>query len=79
MNLTISVPPHIVQATERLAAALRISRNQLFVEALEAYLTRHEPEAITAQLNEVYEFEDSALDETLIRCQSVLLRDSDPL
>ncbi len=75
MKVAISVPDPIFQAAERLARERGIPRSQLFAEALEEYLAQHDPEAVTAQLNRVYDAESSKLDESLIRAQSAVLKD----
>ena len=59
----------------RFAKERGIPRSQLFAEALEEYLAQHGPEAITAQLDRVYDSERSQLDEPFIRTQSAVLKD----
>lgn len=75
MKVAISVPDPVFQAAERLANERGIPRSQLFAEALEEYLAQHASEAITAQLDRVYDSEKSELDEAFIRAQSAVLKD----
>jgi len=75
MKVAISVPDPVFQAAERFAKERGIPRSQLFAEALEEYLSRHGPEAITAQLNRVHDSEKAELDESFIRAQSAVLKD----
>ena len=75
MKVAISVPDPVFQAAERFAKERGMPRSQLFTEALEEYLAQHGPEAITAQLDRVYNSERSGLDETFIRAQSAILKD----
>jgi len=75
MKVAISVPDPVFQAAERFAKERGIPRSQLFSEALEHYLAQHGPEAITAQLDRVYDSDQSALDEPVIRAQSAILND----
>ena len=69
MKVAISVPDPIFNAAERLAKQRQMARSQLFAEALEEYVSRHGPEAVTAKLNEIYASEDSAVDESLAHAQ----------
>jgi metal-responsive CopG/Arc/MetJ family transcriptional regulator len=75
MKVAISVPDPVFQAAERLAKERGIPRSQLFTEALKEYLDQHGPEAITAQIDRVYQTESSELDEPFIRVQSAVLKD----
>ncbi len=75
MKVAISVPDPVFQAAERFAKERGIPRSQLFAEALEEYLAHHGPDAITAQLDRVYDSERSELDEQFIRAQSAMLKD----
>jgi metal-responsive CopG/Arc/MetJ family transcriptional regulator len=55
MKTAISVPDRIFKKADRLARRLRKSRSQLYSEAVAEYLLRHDPEAITEQMNQVCE------------------------
>jgi len=54
MKVAISIPDRIFQAAERISKRLRISRSQLYAEAVEAYIQAQSGDEITARLNEVY-------------------------
>lgn len=75
MKVAISVPDPIFQAAERFAKERGIPRSQLFSEALEEYLAQHGAEAITAQLDRVYQAEESEFDEPFKRAQVAVLKD----
>jgi predicted transcriptional regulator len=53
MKTAISLPDEIFARADRMARRLRKSRSQLYREALEEYLLRHDPEAITRAMDEV--------------------------
>jgi predicted transcriptional regulator len=55
MKTAISVPDAIFKKAERLARRLRKSRSQLYSEAVAEYVRRHDPDAITMQMNQVCE------------------------
>jgi predicted transcriptional regulator len=54
MKTAISIPDPIFRKAEKLARRLRKSRSRLFSEAVEEYVSRHDPSAITSALDEVY-------------------------
>ena len=62
MKTAISIPDVIFKKAERLARRLRKSRSQLYSEAIGEYVRRHDPDAITAQMNEVCEQVDAVPD-----------------
>ena len=74
MKVAVSLPDPLFNAAERLARQRHIARSQLFAEALEEYVSRHGPDAVTSKLNEVYAAEESALDEPLVRAQHSSLK-----
>jgi metal-responsive CopG/Arc/MetJ family transcriptional regulator len=63
MKTAISVPDGIFKKAERLARRLRKSRSQLYSEAVAEYLLRHDPDAITEQMNRVCKNVDTRPDE----------------
>jgi len=75
MKVAISVPDPVFQAAERLAKERGIPRSHLFVVALEEYLAQHGSQAITAQLERVYESEKSELDEPFTRTQATVWKE----
>lgn len=62
MKTAISVPDKVFRKAERLARRLKKSRSQLYSEALNEYVSRHDPAAVTAALDALYEREDSRPD-----------------
>jgi metal-responsive CopG/Arc/MetJ family transcriptional regulator len=75
MKIAISVPDKIFQAGERLARDRRISRSELYTNALSEYLGVHGAAAITARLDALYAKEDSRLDPALALAQLAHLTD----
>jgi predicted transcriptional regulator len=73
MVTTIEIPDRVFDAAERLASRLGVSRNELIAQAVAAFVQAHD-ERVTAQLNQVYAVEDSALDEVLSQLQALSLR-----
>ena len=73
MRMTISIPDPTIEAAERLARQLGISRSELVARALDDFIEAHRQE-ITAHLNSVYATEDSALDDVLAQLQVVSAR-----
>jgi len=69
MKVAISVPDPIFDAAERLAKQRHVPRSQLFTEALKEYVSKHEPQAVTAKLDEIYAVEDSVVDAPLNQAQ----------
>ncbi len=51
MKTAVSLPDPLFQEAENLARTLRKSRSQLYREAIEEYLARHDPERITEQID----------------------------
>jgi metal-responsive CopG/Arc/MetJ family transcriptional regulator len=62
MKTAVSVPDAIFKKAERLARRLRKSRSQLYSEAVAEYVRRHDPDAITTQMNQVCEALESMPD-----------------
>ena len=73
MKVTISLPDPLFRAAEALAANLRISRSQLYADALASYVGAHAGQNITQRLNEVYATEFSRLDPAWNRAQAGIL------
>ena len=70
MKIAISVPDPVFQAGEHLAQQLKLSRSQLYSDALAAYLSSRDATAVTARLDAVYGSMASTLDPSLARAQS---------
>lgn len=54
MKVAISLPDPVFDAAERLAQELRVSRSQLYAQALAAYLEARSASAVTAKLNAIH-------------------------
>lgn len=54
MKTAISIPDPVFKSAERLAARLRVSRSELYVKAVTAFLEGHRDDLVTSRLNEVY-------------------------
>jgi antitoxin MazE6 len=55
MKTAISIPDHVFEEAERLAAELQTSRSQLYSRALQEFVARHAPERLTDAMNRVVE------------------------
>lgn len=75
MKIAISVPDPVFQAGEHLAQQLKLSRSQLYSDALAAYLSSRGATEVTARLDAVYGASGSTLDPSLARAQSEALGD----
>ena len=69
MKILISLPDPVFQAGEHLAQLLKLSRSQLYSNALAAYLSSRGATAVTARLDAVYGSTDLTLDPCLFRAQ----------
>lgn len=70
MKVAISLPDPIFSAAEQLAHELRVSRSQLYAQALAEYLDRRHDPAVTERLNAVYFDEGGCIDPGLAAAQS---------
>ncbi len=70
MKTAISIPNNVFEQAESLARKLKISRSELFTEAVKVYLEENHVEDVTTKLNEVYENAASNLDESLLKAQT---------
>ena len=73
MKTAISINDDVYKEAELTAQVLGLSRSKLYSLAILEFIQTHKPEAITAQLNEVYEKNDSRLDEDIIQANYDLL------
>jgi predicted transcriptional regulator len=62
MKTAISLPDDVFKKADRLARRQRKSRSRLYADAITDYLARHDPDSITAKLDEVAEQVDTSLD-----------------
>ena len=67
MKTAVSIPKEIYEAADRFAKAQKISRSQLYTDALRYYVYRHDPDAITEALNRLADAADTSLDPALRR------------
>lgn len=77
MKTAVSIPDNVYTSAEKLARRLGKSRSQLYAQALDNYLSKHQKEGITAKLNEVYLNNDSKVDPLLINLQTQSLSKED--
>ena len=62
MKTAVSIPDELYAEAEQTIRRLGKSRSQFYADALREYLARHDPDAITQALNQVYERLDSQSD-----------------
>jgi len=73
MKTAISVRDNLFQRAEKYANRTKMSRSQLFSEAIEEYLDKRERETLIAKVNEVCEKVDTSLDPVLMQMQALSL------
>jgi metal-responsive CopG/Arc/MetJ family transcriptional regulator len=73
MKTAISLPDSVFEEAEALAQQLGLSRSQLYVQALKAYLERYNRNQILHKLNQVYSKESSELDPVMAKMQFMSL------
>jgi len=62
MKTAVSIPDELFESAEQFAQRRRLSRSELYATALRQYLQEHRSQAITEQLNAIYDSEHSTLD-----------------
>jgi hypothetical protein len=65
MKTAISIPDPIFELAEKTARKMKLSRSELYSQALAEFLSKRQPEKVTQALNEVYELESSSVDRPL--------------
>jgi len=70
METAVTIPDDLFRQAEEMAAALGISRNDLYAAALAEFVRDRQ---VTERLNKVYEKNDSDLDAVIERLQAVSL------
>ncbi len=73
MKTAISIPNNVFEQAESLARKLKVSRSELYTEAVKVYLKENHVEDVTAKLNEIYENAASTLDNDLRHAQTASL------
>jgi metal-responsive CopG/Arc/MetJ family transcriptional regulator len=67
MKTAISISDEIFQKAEKAARNLGVSRSKLYSLAIEEFIEIHNPEAVTAKLNNIYGKIDSNLDDDIVQ------------
>ncbi|AOX00241.1 hypothetical protein BJP34_12965 [Moorena producens PAL-8-15-08-1] len=73
MKTEISLPDSVFEEAEALAQQMGLSRSELYLKALKAYLKRYNRNQILQKLNEVYSKESSELDPLMAKIQFMSL------
>ena len=73
MKIAISVPDPVFKAAEHLARQLKLSRSQLYSDAVARYLSSRGADAVTARLNAVYSSAPSRIEEPFAAAQDKVL------
>lgn len=69
MKEDIFIPNPIYESARKLAQKLDMSLSEFYTAALAAYVATYEGEDVTAQLNEIYETEESRLESEIVTLQ----------
>lgn len=77
MKTAISIPDEVFEEAEELARRMKKSRSALFAEAVAEYVARHEPEAITGELDRLADGLDTHLDAPAASAARRVLRRSE--
>ena len=73
MKTAISISDKVFLEAEQTAQQLGLSRSRMYSMAIVEFIQAHNPDAITAKLNQVYNTADSRLDDDLIQVNYDLL------
>ncbi len=74
MKTEVLVPDEVFVAAERFAQERGLTRNDLFTQALEAFLETHDIDPLTEAINRVADRVDTRLDTELERLQTITLK-----
>lgn len=77
MKTAVSVPDSTFEHAERMARRLRISRSRLYSLALEEYIARHDPDAVTEAMDRVCDGLDTSADSFVRRAARRTLEDTE--
>ena len=69
MKVAISLPDPVFSAAEKLAHRMRVSRSQLYAQAIEEYLGKRQDTLITERLNALYASEQNSIDPAMAAAQ----------
>ena len=75
MKTAISIPDDVFDAADEMARRLGMSRSQLYATAVREYLDAHRSRGVTAQLDRLYEHQDSRLDLRVAEAQTASLEE----
>jgi metal-responsive CopG/Arc/MetJ family transcriptional regulator len=75
MKVAISLPDQVFDAAERVARDMKVSRSQLYAEALAAFVAERSAASVTEQLNAVYDCADAKLDPVMAEVQARSISD----
>ncbi len=75
MKIAVSIPDPLFAEAERLARRRKLSRSQLYAQALEMLVGSADDGDITRRLDEVYRDLDSRLDIGLLNAQAEAVRE----
>lgn len=67
MKTAVSVRDPLFKRAEKYAKKQKMSRSQLYSDAVEEFLDRRENDDLTESLNAVYDKEDSSVDPVLLK------------
>lgn len=69
MKVAISLPDPVFSAAEKLAQSLRVSRSQLYAQAIQEYLGKRQDSQVTERLNAIYATTQEAIDPAIAAAQ----------
>jgi metal-responsive CopG/Arc/MetJ family transcriptional regulator len=69
MKTAVSLPDNLFQMAEAAARRLRVSRSELYAQAIAEFLKARDENAITERLNDVYSRHAAKVDPRLHRAQ----------
>ncbi len=69
MKTAISIPDPVFESAEAMAGRLGMSRSEFYSKAVEAFVSQHKQQGVTAKLNEVYANESNSLDDEFNQLQ----------
>jgi len=69
MKTAVSLPDDLFRMGEASAHSLGVSRSEFYAKAIADFLKKHQADAITERLNEVYSRHSSKVDSALHRAQ----------
>lgn len=78
MKTAISVPDQLFHEADQLAKHLGKSRSQLYSQAVQEYLRRHSPDAVTAAMNRAIDALGGDEDEFVSEATARILRQTEP-